>query len=73
MKGIACPLPGCAGNTRVVDSRIDPRGIRRRRLCIKCKHRFNTFEVHDFIIEQIEQAERLQHTLNDFLRPKANT
>ncbi|MEX0921068.1 MAG: transcriptional regulator NrdR [Candidatus Pacearchaeota archaeon] len=37
-----CPF--CSANTRVTDRRKSPRGIRRRRECLKCKKRFTTYE-----------------------------
>jgi transcriptional regulator NrdR family protein len=39
--------PKCsAKKTKVIDSRLQPNGtiIRRRRLCLNCKHRFTTWE-----------------------------
>jgi len=36
--------PYCGGNTKVTDKRHSPRGIRRRRECLKCKKRFTTYE-----------------------------
>ncbi|MBW6442574.1 transcriptional regulator NrdR [Patescibacteria group bacterium] len=34
----------CGGNTRVIDKRKSPGGIRRRRECLNCKKRFTTYE-----------------------------
>ncbi len=36
--------PYCGGKTKVTDKRRSPRGIRRRRECLKCKKRFTTYE-----------------------------
>lgn len=36
--------PYCGGDSRVLDSRQSPDGIRRRRLCNECKRRFTTYE-----------------------------
>lgn len=36
--------PYCGGDSRVLDSRQSPDGIRRRRLCNDCKRRFTTYE-----------------------------
>lgn len=36
--------PYCGGNTKVTDRRQSPKGIRRRRECLKCKKRFTTYE-----------------------------
>lgn len=41
---LACPL--CDGVTEVIDSRNAPdNSIRRRRKCIKCGHRYSTYEI----------------------------
>jgi transcriptional regulator NrdR family protein len=40
--GIACPE--CGGAALTIDSRPRPDGRSRRRKCINCDHRFNTFE-----------------------------
>lgn len=42
--GLICVVPGCGGHTKVKDSRARPAGIRRRRLCETCGHRFTTME-----------------------------
>lgn len=34
----------CSGNTKVIDKRKSPGGIRRRRECLRCKKRFTTYE-----------------------------
>jgi transcriptional repressor NrdR len=36
--------PYCGGSTRVIDSRPIHEGIRRRRQCLECEHRFTTHE-----------------------------
>lgn len=43
--GYCCPK--CSGPTAVVDSRPtnEGAGVRRRRLCVECCHRFSTFEL----------------------------
>ncbi len=38
----SCPV--CMGNTGVSDSRPAPFGVRRRRCCKECGHRFTTYE-----------------------------
>lgn len=45
-----CPL--CRGATKVVDSRRDDDGVRRRRECLECGYRFNTME---FDYDQYQQ------------------
>lgn len=42
--GKAFPCP-CGGNTGVNDTRATTSGIRRRRICLSCGHRFTTFEI----------------------------
>jgi transcriptional repressor NrdR len=39
---VQCPY--CGGDSRVLDSRQSPDGIRRRRVCNECKRRFTTYE-----------------------------
>lgn len=57
----ACPQ--CAGSTEVRDSRprIEGTGIRRRRLCARCGHRFTTWEVQagdvDALMSGVQNAE----------------
>ena len=44
MTSMLCPK--CSGPTKVADSRAkDGGGIKRRRVCLKCGHRFNTMEL----------------------------
>ena len=47
-----CPFCGCE-ESRVTDSRsaIDMNAIRRRRECLKCMHRFTTFETIDISLQ----------------------
>ena len=40
---MVCPRCGPA-EARVLDSRLNPEGKRRRRLCLKCKRRYSTME-----------------------------
>ena len=46
-----CPKCGCS--TFVVDSRLRPENVvKRRRTCQKCGYRFNTFEItNDFFMD----------------------
>lgn len=38
----------CSHDTKVIDTRVDSRGWRwRRRVCLACGMRFNTYEVPD--------------------------
>lgn len=44
----AIPCPVCGGGTGISDSRstaTPTQSIRRRRVCIGCRHRFTTYEV----------------------------
>ncbi|MEM4325721.1 MAG: transcriptional regulator NrdR [Candidatus Pacearchaeota archaeon] len=36
--------PRCSAKTKVINKRDSPKGIRRRRECLKCKKRFTTYE-----------------------------
>jgi transcriptional regulator NrdR family protein len=40
-----CPI--CEGETRVLETRDHAIGTRRRRECLDCSERFNTFEVYE--------------------------
>lgn len=58
--GVDCPRCGAFG-TAVQDSRPAMLGgtinvTKRRRQCEPCGHRFNTFEIHESIIERIDAA-----------------
>lgn len=55
-----CPFCGSA-RTRVIDTTHDARGIRRRRECIECEHRFSTVErailTTPLVVKRDEQRE----------------
>lgn len=55
--GLRCPKCGDMAPKPCFDSRKEPEGaqIRRRRGCSKCGHRFNTYEVHEELLQMIEQ------------------
>lgn len=36
--------PSCKSETQVIDTREADNGVRRRRACLKCQHRFTTYE-----------------------------
>ena len=40
----AMHCPNCMNDTAVIDSQRNVDYIRRRRTCLSCKHRFNTYE-----------------------------
>jgi len=46
------------GRTVVIDSRTSGNSIRRRRKCLKCGHRFSTFEV-------LKEAKRLNDKIKE--------
>ena len=49
--------PHCKGNdTMVVDSRIRNGVVRRRRMCMSCKKRFNTLEVPEEELRVLREA-----------------
>ena len=50
--GYACPV--CAGQTEVRDSRAHAYGIRRRRRCHACGHRFTTLETQPAAVVNAE-------------------
>lgn len=49
-----CPVDGCGGETRVLESRPGHDRIRRRRCCVICGHRFTTYESRDIPTSQEE-------------------
>lgn len=58
MNGLLCPQ--CRGPTKVADSRArDGGGIKRRRVCLKCGHRFNTVELCDDQLAAMQAAEAI--------------
>lgn len=40
------PCPECAGESKVRDSRYAADVVRRRRECLRCKHRWSTYETN---------------------------
>ena len=54
--------PYCLGLSRVKDKRKSPKGIRRRRECLKCKKRFTTYEKISksdlYVIKKDERREK---------------
>lgn len=42
--GLQCPK--CNGESRVIDSRDGETARRRRRRCLRCRHRYSTYEIH---------------------------
>lgn len=44
----------CGGETRVIDVRLVVDKLRRRRSCMECGARFNTFEIHEDAIKEMQ-------------------
>lgn len=74
--------PYCAADSQVLDSRATSEGVRRRRLCNRCKRRFTTYERASApglkVIkrsERIEQfdSDKLQHALRRVCRNRPIT
>lgn len=47
--------PQCLGDTKVTDSRDANLGVRRRRECLECAHRFSTYEIESSDLEEIKE------------------
>ena len=47
----------CQAETQVYDSRPKDNTIKRRRRCVKCKHRFTTVEMYLTQVNQLSKAE----------------
>lgn len=59
--GLNFKCPACGGGTGVTDSRPNGDGIRRRRKCYVCSHRFTTMEIpHDLAALLDVEAQRKQ-------------
>ena len=50
--------PNCGEATKVVDSRQD-KYIKRRRECLACGHRFNTYEIPESLLDTIAESPRV--------------
>lgn len=51
--------PECKANeNRVIDSRPERTEIKRRRACLKCNHRWNTYERHEDAWEHLTEANK---------------
>ena len=49
--------PYCKGKTEVVDSRFKGDKIKRRRECVKCHYRFNTYELYADYLDYFKHLE----------------
>lgn len=60
----------CGGETMVRDSRISTRtqAIRRRRKCLKCGHRFTTYEVTDDDMKQYIRNKKIITKLTEVIK-----
>ncbi len=52
---MTCPI--CGGSTRTINSRPKNDTVYRRRQCINCGHRFNTYEFEEDLIERSKTHE----------------
>jgi len=43
----------CNGETSVINSRNDPQGKRRRRMCVECGERYSTVEIDEEEYEKL--------------------
>lgn len=62
--------PNCSNeDTKVIESRLslEGRSVRRRRSCLKCNHRFTTYEKEEDIPMQVEKKDG---TFEPFVRQK---
>jgi len=64
----------CGGETRVIDVRLIVYKLRRRRSCMECGARFNTFEIHEDAVEemQILPPSKPNKTDKETLKPDKN-
>lgn len=51
-EGVVCPKCGCK-YTQVTDTRKAEGHIRRRRVCMRCRYRFNTAEVYQWALPDV--------------------
>ena len=65
MTGICCPFCGSENNQVICTTRIED-GIRRRRNCLDCRMRWNTFEYSEEAEESLRQQQiRVVHATVD--------
>lgn len=59
--------PKCKGDSRVTDSRLTNKALRRRRACTSCGHRWTTYElsvdVNALLADFRKQADEIRRTL----------
>lgn len=49
---MTCPI--CGGETKVIDSKVEPDCIRRKRICLDCKYNFTTTEIEDDLRKRLK-------------------
>ncbi len=58
--------PACTtGEGAVLETRVTKLGIRRRRRCITCKHRWSTVEMDAGVVEQLARLSRSAAALRE--------
>ncbi len=62
-----CSLLACDGLTHVIDTRPTRKGVRRRRECLTCKHRFSTYEIPAEDIDGATKVRTLRLAMKDVL------
>ena len=50
----------CGGDSRIVDKRPAGEDVYRRRQCVKCGHRWTTYESREYSISQIRTLRSVQ-------------
>ena len=61
---MTCPLCQHADSS-VIETRQTEQGIRRRRECCRCRHRWTTFEIS---AEQFHENERIKSAADELMR-----
>lgn len=68
---MSCPQCGC--DTYVTDTRHAAHGIRRRRVCSRCQHRFSTIEMVADAWREISNAKRVMNAVRASMRTSVPT
>jgi hypothetical protein len=65
--------PECNGESKVIDSRDVFEARRRRRECLRCKHRYSTYEIHaehyNRVVANLAQVDSIMETLRAKVQP----
>lgn len=51
----------CSKESKVIDSRIENGLIKRRRECLECKHRWNTYELHSDLCSSLVKKQNKKY------------